>query len=86
MGVKELSDKGPDGSRLGQSAADLVSFHGATPIAQYALTSFAAVSTSAAVATSVCGYSFNTSAQFDALLALVNGMRAALVAKGICTT
>lgn len=37
MGVKELSDKGPDGTRLGQSAADLVSFHGATPSVQFAV-------------------------------------------------
>jgi hypothetical protein len=86
MGVQELSDKGPDGTRLGQSAADLVGFHGASPTAQYALTSFAAVSTSAAVETSVCGYAFASSAQLAALVALVNGMRAALVAKGIATT
>lgn len=29
MAVKELSDKGPDGTRLGQSAADLIGFYGA---------------------------------------------------------
>lgn len=32
--VKELSDKGPDGTRLGQSTADLIAFHGSTPISQ----------------------------------------------------
>ena len=31
MAVKELSDGGPDGTRLGQSSTDLVGFHGATP-------------------------------------------------------
>lgn len=36
MALKELSDKGPDGTRLGQSATDLISFYGATPIAQRA--------------------------------------------------
>lgn len=32
--VKELSDGGADGTRLGQSSADKVSFWGKTPIAQ----------------------------------------------------
>lgn len=36
MALKELSDKGPDGTRLGQTAADLVGFHGATPSDQAA--------------------------------------------------
>lgn len=34
MSVKELSDKGPSGTRLGQSTADLVGFFGATPVDQ----------------------------------------------------
>lgn len=36
--IKELSDKGPDGTRLGQSSADLVGFYGATPIARPSVT------------------------------------------------
>ncbi len=28
MGIKELSDKGPDGTRMGQSASDLIGFYG----------------------------------------------------------
>lgn len=36
MAVKQLSDGGPDGVRLGQSSADLVAFYGTTPIAQRA--------------------------------------------------
>jgi hypothetical protein len=39
MSIRELSDKGPSGTRLGQSAADLVSFHGASPVAQHAIVS-----------------------------------------------
>lgn len=31
---KQLSDKNPDGTSLGQSSTDLVSFYGATPVAQ----------------------------------------------------
>lgn len=36
MAIKELSDGGADGVRLGQSATDLVGFHGATPSDQRA--------------------------------------------------
>ena len=32
MAVKELSNGGPDGTRLGQNATDLVGFYGATPV------------------------------------------------------
>lgn len=28
MAIKELSDKGPDGVRMGQSASDLIGFYG----------------------------------------------------------
>lgn len=45
MGVKELSDKGPDGTRLGQSSADLVGFYGATPVVQPSATAQSAVAT-----------------------------------------
>jgi hypothetical protein len=34
MAVKELSNGGPDGTRLGQNATDLVGFYGATPVDQ----------------------------------------------------
>lgn len=37
MGVKQLSDGGPDGTKLGQNASDLVGFYGATPVDQPAL-------------------------------------------------
>lgn len=38
MAVKELSDGGPDGTRLGQSSSDLVGFYGATPVAKQSAT------------------------------------------------
>ncbi len=34
MAVKQLSDGGADGVRLGQSSTDLVGFSGATPVAR----------------------------------------------------
>lgn len=37
MAAKQLSDGRPDGTTLGQSASDLVSFFGATPVDQPAL-------------------------------------------------
>jgi len=33
-GVKELSDEGSDGTRLGTTTTDLIAFHGSTPIVQ----------------------------------------------------
>jgi len=39
--VKELSDGSPAGTRLGQSATDLVAFHGASPVAQQSITTVA---------------------------------------------
>lgn len=38
MAKKELSDKGPDGTSLGQSATDKVGFYGTTPIAKPSVT------------------------------------------------
>ncbi len=34
MAVRQLSDGQPDGTSLGQSSTDKISFYGATPIAQ----------------------------------------------------
>lgn len=48
--IKELSDGGPDGTRLGQSSTDLISFHGASPIAK---ASIASLATAATIATAV---------------------------------
>lgn len=48
MPVKELSDKGPDGTRLGQSASDLVGFYGASTCVSQRATSIQATSVIAA--------------------------------------
>jgi hypothetical protein len=48
MTEKQLSDGNPDGTVLGQSASDLVAFHGATPVDQAASISLA---TNATIAT-----------------------------------
>lgn len=71
----------PDGLQVGYSPADLVSFHGATPVVQRSGAAQAAVATTAP--TNSTPYGFTTSAQAAALVTLVNELRAALVEKGI---
>lgn len=51
MAVKQLSDKNPDGTVLGQSTSDLISFYGVTAVDQPATVATAAnTGTSAATA------------------------------------
>jgi hypothetical protein len=71
--------KSDGGYTVGQSTADKIGFYGlATPIAQRAGSAQAAVTTTAATSTTPYGYA--TSAQADAIVTLVNELRAALVA------
>jgi hypothetical protein len=81
MAVKQLSDGNSAGATLGQSASDLVGFHGATPTAQRAGAAQAALTGTTVSATA--GRGFKTSAAFNATIALISEMRAALVEKGI---
>lgn len=83
MAVKHLSDGRADGVMLGQSATDKVGEYGVTPVAQRAGAAQAAVTTTAATSTTPYGYA--TSAQADAIVTLVNELRAALVARGTIT-
>jgi hypothetical protein len=90
MGVKELSDKGPDGTRLGQSTADLVGFWGKTPVdqpaatAQYAVTTTALTTITDIVTTaSVTGAVNAIVARVDSLSAFAYQLRADLVEVGI---
>jgi hypothetical protein len=50
MAAKQLSDQGPDGTKLGQSAADLIGFYGTTAAAQPAATAQSAIATTALTA------------------------------------
>lgn len=81
MTLKYYGDLNPDGVSLGQTAADLVSLHGATPVAQRAGAAQAAVATTGSTVTTPYGYT--TAAQADAIVTLLNEIRATLVAKGI---
>jgi len=81
MAIKQLSDGGSDGVKLGQSITDLVGIYGVTPVAQRAGSAQAAVITTGS--TNSSPYGFATAGQGDAIVALVNELRAALVAVGI---
>lgn len=73
--------KTEDGYMVGQSAEDKVGFYGTTPVAQRAGAAQAAVATAAATKTSPAG--FATTTQANAIVALVNEIRATLVALGL---
>ncbi len=82
MTVKQLSDRNPDGTQLGQdSTTDKVGFYGATPVVQPLGAGQAAVSTTAATTTTPWG--FTTSTQANAIVSLVNQMRSDLVTLGL---
>lgn len=69
-----------DGNVYGQTAADPIAFHGATPVVQRTGASQAAVVTTSPTNSSPYGY---TQAQATAIITLLNEIRAALVAKGL---
>ncbi len=69
-----------DGHQSG-SATSLLAVYGATPVAQRSGAAGAAVATTAATTTSP--YGFSTLTQANAVVTLVNEIRAALVAYGI---
>lgn len=66
---------------VGESTTATLGFHGTAGTAQRAGAAQAAVATTGA--TNSSPYGFTTAAQADAIVALVNEMRAALVAKGL---
>ena len=81
MAARQLSDARTDGQKLGQSATDKVAFHGATPVVQRSGAAQAAVSTTASTTTTPAGYA--TTTQANAIVTLVNEIRATLVANGL---
>lgn len=79
MPIQYIDDLNTDGTVVGQTAAALVAFHGATPVAQASGSAQAAVVTTTPT-TSAYGY---TLAQATAVLTLLNEIRSVLVAKGL---
>lgn len=90
MPVNQLSDGGPDGTRLGQSSTDLIGFYGATPVVRpsisAALTDSSTGTANAATGIAALTGSYNSTILANAIATLaasVNSIRAALVAVGI---
>lgn len=79
MAVKQLSDKGPDGTTLGQSTADLVAFYGTTPVSQRASSDMATIATVASSASFASGQA----AALNAAVLQLNEIRATLVNLGL---
>ena len=78
MAVNNLSKLNSDGTLLGQTAADIVAFHGATPIAQ--MTATTAPAATAATSSTPFGYS---EAQANAIVTWIRAVDAHLKLKGL---
>jgi UDP-N-acetyl-D-mannosaminuronic acid transferase (WecB/TagA/CpsF family) len=70
-----------DGNYVG-GASDKIGFYGTTPVAKQTLTN-AAVATTVAISTTSEKWGFAGSTQANAIVALVNEMRAKLVSVGL---
>ncbi len=73
--IKELSDNNNAGTRLGQDSGDLISFWGATPVAQRSNIVDVATSTITTAGTSTTPWGFATSTQADAIATIVASLR-----------
>jgi hypothetical protein len=92
MAVRELTDKNPDGSRLGQSTDDLIAFHGSAPISQrasatltataslFALTGASFVANTTSTVSGLFGFNSTMAVQ---LIDAINEIRDALAAYGL---
>ncbi len=80
MPVKQLSDGNPDGCVLGQSPSDLIAFYNVPPVPQSSGATQAAVPATAPTNTTPYGFS---QAQAEAIITLLNEIRATLVAVGL---
>ena len=80
MSTDQLSKNNPDGTELGQSITDKIGFHGVTTIAQAADAKQAAAP---AGGTGATAGAYDTAANRDLMIDLVNEMRTVLVNLGL---
>jgi hypothetical protein len=73
MPLKELSDGGSDGARLGQSSTDKVSFYGATPVVR------------PSVPAAITDASGGTAAVTNGVLTLTGTYNSAIIANALAT-
>lgn len=78
MAMRHLTNRDADGTSLGYSSSDLISFHGATPIAQMTVTTAPA----ATAATNSTPYGFSQT-QADAIITWIRAVDAHLKLKGL---
>ncbi len=78
---KNIAANTTTGTKIGTATGQKLAFHNSTPVIQRVGAAQAAVATTGAV--NVTPYGFTTAAQADAIVTLVNELRAALVEKGI---
>ena len=74
MAIEQVTYNGDDGAVIGSSATELVSFHGATPVAQAAICTAIVTGVTAGAA---------TSADFLTLTTTINAIRTVLINKGL---
>lgn len=79
-----VGDQGTDGLVIVKASTDKLCFYGGTPMSKTTFAN-AAVATTLAVSTStsVTGWGYSTSTQANAIVSMVNEMRALLVALGL---
>lgn len=76
MSIKQLSDGGPDGTVMGQSATDLLGFYGnASPVAQRTGAGMTALTVTY---TASNGFGFTTSAAMERVLDTIAEIQATL--------
>ncbi len=82
MPVKQLSDGNADGTVLGQSPSDSISFYNVPPVPQRSGSAQAAIPPTAPTNATPFGFD---QAQAAAIITLLNEIRATLVAVGLMT-
>lgn len=80
MTVKELSDKNPDGTRMGQATSDLISFYGTTCVSQRTSTDLSA---SIATVASSASFASGQAAALNFCVLAINEIRTTLKNLGL---
>lgn len=81
ISTKDIITDTVTGTKIAQATGQKIAFHGSTPVIQRAGATQAAVAVTGS--TNVVPFGYTTAAQADAIVTLVNEIRAALVQKGI---
>lgn len=83
--VQYIGSNASGGMSLGLDATEKISFYGLTPIVQRTGSAGAKVTTTSAITCSIGGWGYDTATQANAIVTLVNELRATLIAYGLHT-